>query len=78
MPPEEDNDSTTPNAWLRAAMELGRDPGARVLCPIKRDGYLQVRDAPYADGEMFDRYLTCPSCGAGSVLCRIRVSRPES
>ena len=50
--------------WLDLAKKLAVDPYAQVRCPEKDDGIVQVQDVIAPDGIHFDRYLTCPICGA--------------
>jgi hypothetical protein len=57
--------------WAEAAIKLGRDPAAKVLCPIRHDRYLDVFDVPFEGGDMVDRHLICPGCGARSVISRL-------
>jgi hypothetical protein len=55
--------------WIEAARVLGVDPQARVRCPARDDGDLTILDVPYdADPSRFERYLTCPTCGARNIM----------
>ena len=56
------------------AITLGRDPAARVMCPMCGKAKIVVRDVfPEPGGRDFERYLDCPACNARSVL---RMKRP--
>jgi DNA-directed RNA polymerase subunit RPC12/RpoP len=61
----------TPEAklWLDAAMILGRDPSAKVRCPVCAAADLIVRDVyPSLDADVFERYLECPSCKSRNIM----------
>ena len=63
--------------WIEAAKVLTKDPCARVLCPERGDGFIEVRDqVSTEDASLMERWLTCDTCGASNVV-RMRV-RGES
>ena len=60
--------------WTEAAITLGADPTAKVLCPVCDREYLTVRDVyPSPDSDVFERYLECPNCKSRNVM---RMKRP--
>lgn len=55
--------------WLDAAIVLGRDPTAKVRCPVCEREYLTVRDVyPDPASEDFERYLECPNCRSRNIM----------
>ena len=55
--------------WVQAAIKLGKDPLLKVLCPVCQEVFLEVMDVEYEnDPNLFERYLTCPKCGALNVM----------
>lgn len=55
--------------WLDAAIVLGRDPTAKVRCPVCESEYLTVRDVyPDPDSDNFERYLECPNCRSRNIM----------
>jgi transcriptional regulator NrdR family protein len=55
--------------WLDAAIVLGRDPAAKVRCPVCEHEYLTVRDVyPTPDSDVFERYLECPNCKSRNIM----------
>ena len=55
--------------WLDAAILLGRDPTAKVRCPVCEHEYLMVRDVyPEPDSDLFERYLECPNCKSRNIM----------
>jgi DNA-directed RNA polymerase subunit RPC12/RpoP len=55
--------------WRDAAIVLGRDPTAKVTCPVCGEHELQVRDVyPFRGADMFERYLECPSCKSRNIM----------
>jgi hypothetical protein len=54
--------------WVEAGKALAIDSSARIRCPERDDGVLQVRDVPTPDGTMMERYMTCDTCGAQNVI----------
>jgi DNA-directed RNA polymerase subunit RPC12/RpoP len=55
--------------WIDAAIVLGRDPTAKVRCPVCEREYLTVRDVyPEPDSENFERYLECPNCKSRNIM----------
>jgi uncharacterized C2H2 Zn-finger protein len=55
--------------WIEAAKVLGRDPSAKVPCPVCDFASLEVREVPNPANEAeFERYLQCPSCGAVNIM----------
>ena len=66
---------TLAKRWLDAATILGRDPTAKVPCPVCAEANLSVRDVyPQPDAEVFERYLECSSCGGRTVM---RMKKPQ-
>jgi hypothetical protein len=62
--------------WVEAAIILGRDPTAKVRCPVCDQAFLTVRDVfPSPDSSMFERYLECPNCKSRNIM---RMTRPAS
>ena len=60
--------------WVQAGCILADNPHCKVLCPICQKAILTVRDVRYEKKpEMFERYLSCPKCGAWNVL---RMKKP--
>jgi uncharacterized C2H2 Zn-finger protein len=57
-------------AWVEAATVLGADPTARVRCPVCGQADLEVHDEPIAavSERRWERYLSCPRCGARNVM----------
>jgi hypothetical protein len=53
-------------AWLDAAIRLGENPRAKVLCPQNKDAYLQVVDSEFSGG--VERHMFCPGCHARESL----------
>jgi DNA-directed RNA polymerase subunit RPC12/RpoP len=61
----------TPEAkrWLDAAMTLGRDPAAKVRCPVCAAADLIVRDLyPSPEADAFERYMECPLCRSRNIM----------
>lgn len=55
--------------WLEAGKILSKTPTANVPCPTCEKANLTVRDERWSqDPSYFERYLTCPACGASSVI----------
>jgi Family of unknown function (DUF6334) len=66
----------TSSKWIAAAIELGTNPTAKVLCPECESEYLAVRDIyPTLGAEEFERYLECSNCKARNVM---RMKRRQS
>lgn len=58
---------TASQRWIDAAVVLGKDPTAKVLCPQNEDAYLEAWDQVLGNdegGQRFARHLRCPICGA--------------
>jgi len=65
--------------WLDAAIVLGRDPTAKVRCPVCEHEYLTVRDVyPTPDSDVFERYLECSNCKSRNILRMKRLSTPPT
>lgn len=65
--------------WLDAAIVLGRDPTAKVRCPVCEHEYLAVRDVyPTPDSDVFERYLECPNCKSRNIMRMKRSSAPPT
>jgi len=65
--------------WINAAIVLGRDPAARVRCPVCDDADLEVRDVyPSPSSDVFERYLQCPKCHAVNIMRMKRPTTPPS
>jgi len=65
--------------WLDAAILLGRDPTAKVRCPVCEHEYLMVRDVyPEPDSDLFERYLECPNCKSRNIMRMKRSSVPST
>jgi len=65
--------------WLDAAIVLGRDPTAKVRCPVCEHEYLMVRDVyPEPDSDLFERYLECPNCRSRNIMRMKRSSAPPT
>jgi uncharacterized C2H2 Zn-finger protein len=62
--------SETWKAWVEAATILGAEPTAMVKCPVCGQADLDVHDEPIASvpERRWERYLTCPRCGARNVM----------
>ena len=61
--------NTESKKWLDAAIVLGRDPTAKVRCPVCEGEYLTVRDVyPKPDSDNFERYLECPNCRSRNIM----------
>ena len=55
--------------WLDAAILIGKEPNAAVLCPENPDhGFLAVTDHYVPSSDVFERRLACPKCGAFNVM----------
>ena len=55
--------------WIDAAILLGRDPAAKVRCPVCERDDLKVRDVyPAPDSDVLERYLECPSCKSMNIM----------
>jgi DNA-directed RNA polymerase subunit RPC12/RpoP len=64
-------------AWIEAGITLGRDPTAKVRCPVCDADFLTVRDVdPEPPSDQLERYLVCPSCKSRNIL-RMRRSPSE-
>ena len=68
-------DNAAKRAWVEAANLLGRNPDAKVRCPVCGNDFITVRDVDVENEPIFDRYLRCNSCGTISVISRMR--RPQ-
>ena len=62
--------------WIDAAIILGNNPDANVLCPECGHANLEVIDAP--TGDRLDRYLSCPSCKRYNVMSNVVVGAKKS
>jgi len=56
------------DAWSKAAIILGHDPDAVVLCPECEIGYLKCKDEVFKSKDKVDRYMICNNCGRCNVL----------
>lgn len=54
--------------WLDAAMVLGKDKNAVVICPECQAGTLLVKDEPIPQWKKIDRYIICNICGKWNVM----------
>lgn len=54
--------------WLDAAMLLGSDSTATVVCPVCKKANLVVLDMPMKDRLQVERYIKCPACKSQSVV----------
>ncbi|MDB4956214.1 MAG: hypothetical protein JWO36_3783 [Myxococcales bacterium] len=64
--------------WIDAAIVLGRDPTAKVRCPVCDDAELVVRDIyPTPEADVFERYLECPKCGSRNIM-RMKRRDPQA
>jgi hypothetical protein len=54
--------------WLKAGIALGRDPTAKVLCPVCARSNLIVRDVPIDGTSRIERFLICPSCYSSNAM----------
>ena len=53
--------------WIAAAIELGNNADATVLCPQCHQDRLHVQDL-YYNSKPSERRLYCPACGAENYL----------
>ena len=55
--------------WVEAAIEIAKNPTARVLCPARQDADLIVTDQYFPDEPTLRvRHMRCPKCGAYNEL----------
>ena len=52
--------------WIKAAIVLGRDPSALVLCPKNLDGHLEVTDV--VNGDVMSVFYAVP-CAEQQARC---------
>lgn len=68
------NDNT--KKWVEAATILAGDPAALVTCPVCGKDKLKVTDV--RAGDVVERALKCPSCGAVNYMRMVRPLPPGS
>jgi C4-type Zn-finger protein len=60
--------------WINAAIVLGRNPSAKVSCPVCGEANLMAKDIPFEGiqvegaAQKFERVLYCQNCGAKNYL----------
>jgi DNA-directed RNA polymerase subunit RPC12/RpoP len=63
----------TSRKWIDAAIVLGKDPDAKVQCPVCGIAELTVRDVfPTPDADVLERYLECSNCAARNIMRKRR------
>jgi DNA-directed RNA polymerase subunit RPC12/RpoP len=56
--------------WIEAGKLLAENPTASVYCPVCEKDYLRAKDI--RSGDVVEREIRCPSCGAYNYLRMVR------
>lgn len=54
--------------WIKAGIELSRDPTLKVPCPDCDGGHLLVSDVYNAGSDIVERVMRCSACGSSNSI----------